>query len=241
MPAELPVAGVIRDVDGIPVAGVRVLRAGEELAISDAQGAFDLLLTTDADHTLTFAHPEYAPDHKPVRFEEGALGQHLSVVLTRRGALLVLDDAAAGGTLTGPLGGRVTFPADALVNGAGEPVTGPVALRISPVDFRRPLGRDSFPGSATAREAGGGDVELESFGVMDITFEDPDIRIAEGARATIEIPLTAGNLSNGTTTPLWFLDPETGIWQEEGQGEVIRRGGNAYLRGEVAHFSWWNC
>jgi hypothetical protein len=36
---------------------------------------------------------------------------------------------------------------------------------------------------------------------------------------------------------LWYVDEQTGIWQEEGQAT---KNGNNYV-GEVSHFSFWNC
>lgn len=233
---------MVLDVDGLALSDVRVLVRGEEVARTDAQGRFETALASGRDHVLTFDSADHVRDHKPVLFSDGeSEGADLAVVMTRRGSLLVLSDAAAGGTLTGPLGGRVTFPEGAIVDASGVPVQGAVALWMTPVDFTRPLGRDSFPGSADALDDAGEPVQLESFGVMDVTFVEEGVRLADGVMATLEIPLTAGTLRSGDTTPLWFLDEASGLWQQQGEGTVVRRGGRDYLRGEVPHFSWWNC
>jgi len=87
---------------------------------------------------------------------------------------------------------------------------------------------------------------LKSFGVTEFEFSQNGeaLSLVAGTRASIDIPMYASrDVSIGMSIPLWALDPNSGIWIQEGVGTVVAADtptGFA-LRGEVGHFSWWNC
>ena len=159
----------------------------------------------------------------------------LSKVMVPVGGTQTID-ADAGGVLAEG-GFVVSFPPGAL------DATGPVEVTISPIRVFAPeLG--AFPGDFQGLESGGGDVLLETFGLMDIviTQNGVSVPLRPGAAARLEFPLPEGSNLAGDV-PLWFFDPATGLWKEEAIGTVgpssVLPGFTAVI-GSVEHFSWWN-
>jgi hypothetical protein len=64
------------------------------------------------------------------------------------------------------------------------------------------------------------------------------LQISTDSKAEIIMPIPSALLSNAKNEiPLWHFNEDIGRWEEE--GKAILEG--SHYRGEVSHFSWWNC
>jgi hypothetical protein len=84
-------------------------------------------------------------------------------------------------------------------------------------------------------------VVLTSYGMLAVELESltgEKLQIAPGNTATLTIPVPSSIASSAPSSiSLWYINEQTGIWQEEGSA---KKDGNNYV-GEVKHFSFWNC
>ncbi len=78
-------------------------------------------------------------------------------------------DADLGGVVTGARGARIEAPAGAFVTRDGEPVQGTVEVHLTPLNPAIPAEYDAYPGDGLARTMDGSLVQLETFGVLDVT------------------------------------------------------------------------
>jgi len=149
-----------------------------------------------------------------------------------------------GTNISGKFGTRVSLPVDALVDANGELVTGDVDLTMTPLDVSSNE-IFAFPGGFEGVRPDGEQGNIISFGVADFTFTQngETLQMMPGKSAEIEIPVTNPEVEVGDVIPLWTLDEDTGLWIEEGAGEIIisasSPSGLAMLA-ETGHFSWKN-
>ncbi|QTA93925.1 carboxypeptidase-like regulatory domain-containing protein [Desulfonema magnum] len=135
--------------------------------------------------------------------------------------------------------GELKIPASALPAGVTQ-VTGNVSY-IDPTTSDL----DAFPGNdfLAVRESGT-TATLESIGLMEFDLKDqngnPVTTLSGNATVCMKVP-DGLNVSEGETIPLWWYNPDDGLWHEEGQGTVEKRDGDGlWMCGSVNHFTWWN-
>ncbi|MDH5218708.1 MAG: Ig domain-containing protein, partial [Gammaproteobacteria bacterium] len=150
-------------------------------------------------------------------------------------------------------GAKVNVPAASFVDADGNVVMGDIDVTITPIDVSTPAGLEAFPGSFSGVFEDGEEAPLiVSYGTTEYQFtqDGKELQLKEGALADIEIPIyfdthvNGDPIVEGDSIPLWYLNEETGIWEQEGFGTVARSAGSPtgfVLQGKVAHFSWWNC
>lgn len=240
----------VLDVLGFARAGaqVTVVGAGTPAATTGADGSALIELAPDTDLLLQVSLTGHTEQFRPVRVAAGT-SAYLEATLMARAPALTLPDAAAGGTLAGRNAARLTLPADALVDAAtGAPVTGAVQVEMTPVNTAsHEIG--AFPGSMRAT-SGSTEGVLATYGPVEYVFTQGGRRLAlaDGRSAVIEMPLHATldidgtPLEVGDTMPVWSLNETTGVWVQEGEGEVVASASatGLALRATVTHFSWWN-
>lgn len=174
----------------------------------------------------------------------------LTLSLSAMGEPLTLAAAQSGGSVAGELGTAVTVPGGALVDGSDQAVTGAVEVRLTPLDLADANGRQAFPGRFRGVDSGGGERLLGAVAIADFRFaEDGEaLGLADGQTAEIRLPLTAETdaagqpFTVGEVVPLWSLDAVSGLWREEGTGEVVAEPsapGGLAMQATVTHFSWW--
>jgi hypothetical protein len=140
---------------------------------------------------------------------------------------------AAGGRVRGPDGVELSVQPGALVDGAGAVVEGEVAVRWALIDGVDKLG--AAPGNlATTIE--GQEVPLQSFGMVQVSFHAGHQELALAIDADLSFPVTDG-LHEGEQVGIYAYDPATGLWAEEGQGEVEED--RFAIR--IDRSGWWNC
>ncbi|WP_026972698.1 carboxypeptidase regulatory-like domain-containing protein [Aliagarivorans marinus] len=129
----------------------------------------------------------------------------------------------------------VALPASVLVDAQGNPVEGNAKVDLTVIDPR--LNIELMPGEMVTESSNGETVPIESFGAITVEFYDEQgnpLNIAEGETAQIRIP-AAGN-NPPATIPLYYFDPQTGLWVKEGEATLD----NGFYVGDVAHFTTWN-
>ena len=238
------VEGLVVDDERGGLPEVAILDAqGQELGRTGPQGAFQIQVPRAAPQVLRLRKPGWADQLMRVEIPASAQSWPARAQMTRRGGAYILRDAQRGGEIEGPLGARVTFPPDAFVDANGEPVRGDVIVSMTPVVTEgERLG--GFPGSFDAMREDGQPGMLSTYGVVevDLSRNGEPIELAEDARATLEIPMTTAAPA-GSEIALWSLHEPSGLWVQEGTGEVVearRAPAGVAMRAEVSHFSWWN-
>lgn len=156
---------------------------------------------------------------------------------------MTFNNATGGEVMVGE-DSLATLPANGFVDANGAQVAGDVSLELTVIDPSQ--SSDLMPGDFQAQDPATSEVsQIESFGALDLTFEDSagnPVQLAEGETATLRIPV-AERVSGGApdTMPLYFFDEDTGFWIEEGSAALITlpSGEQAY-EGTVSHFTTWN-
>jgi hypothetical protein len=253
-PGPAPVALVdtlvqVKGLDGTAIGGVTVAATtGGASATTDANGRATLKTGTGIPVVLKFSRAGFADLLRDASLPTVADSGYLEVTMLPREAALTLADAAAGGSLAGKHGAKITLPPNALVDASGNPVTGTVQVAMTPIN---PMAdARAFPGRFEGVRPDGQAGFLFSYGTVEyvLTAGGNPVQLAAGKKATIEIPIYATTHTNGQqmklgdTSPLWSLDEKTGQWIEEGSGTVVEGTGPSSfaLRAEVQHFSAWN-
>lgn len=159
-------------------------------------------------------------------------------------------DSVAGGTVADAAGNLIEVQSNAFVTKSGrKSVAGVVDVRITPLDVTDEDDLSAFPGNFLAIPAAKADgtVQLETFALADytVTQDGEELDLAPGSSATIELALPGNTpLADGEQVPLWSFDEATGLWVEEGVGQIVpssRKAGGLVYRATITHLSWWNC
>lgn len=206
-----------------------------------------------ADAVLHIEAEGYLPRHLFLSGVESAQFAQVNMV---KKAPPIMFDSLLGGTFYAKDGATVSIPSEALQRANGQPVTGEVALYITPVNTAEKQGLNSFPGSFFALPPDGNtdqhaQLQLLSYAVADITFEQggEELQLKEGVAAELTLPLYANldyqaqPLAPGDTIPLWYLQPSTGLWHFESEGQVVsnpRSPSQLALVATTSHFTTFN-
>ncbi|MDP3293594.1 MAG: PKD domain-containing protein [Nevskia sp.] len=207
--------------------------------------------------TLRFSRSGYVDQVQTLNFPEGS-GDDTSFVVAMRAsepAQTLADadadaDAAAGGVLSGRDGVRIQLPPAALITADGVPVTGAVDITMTPIDITRP-NAGGFPGQFAGIDANAVVQPIVSYGTTDFVLSQGGqrLQLAPGKPAEILLPLYATQrlggavIAVGERMPLWSLSETSGLWVQEGEGEVVAAAAaptGLALRATVSHFSPWN-
>jgi hypothetical protein len=247
------VLGVVKNLAGQPLEGVKLEAVGEANSVlSNAEGKVSLTgvgAGNNAAVTVKLSKDGFAEQFKLLELPSEATSGYFEVTLQPRANAQILPDAAAGGNLTGTDGAKLELPAAALVDGSGNPVTGAVQVNLTPVDVDNNI--TAFPGKFEGTGTNGQQGLILSYGTVEFNLSQngQEVNLAPGKQASIEIPIyTALNKDGsavkiGDTYPLWSLNEQTSLWTQEGTGVVVSSSASPSglaLRGQVAHFSWWN-
>ncbi|WP_407571308.1 PKD domain-containing protein [Deinococcus altitudinis] len=244
-------SGTVRSTVGVPIAGVTVsVVGGTPSARSDAKGHVSLPLGTGQTVTLKLQKPGFTEQFKVVNVAASARAGSFRAEMLQRQPARILPKVEAGGKAVSRDGVLVELPANALVNAAGQAVTGSVNVTMTPVNVvNDEVG--AFPGRFEGASAGGATTPLVSYGTVEYEFTQngQELNLAPGKAAQIEMPFYARKHPDGSavkagdSVPLWSLNERTGLWQQEGTGSVVASGMSPTglaLRATVSHFSWWN-
>ena len=161
----------------------------------------------------------------------------------------VVDSTEAIDITETELHSKLILAANSFVDGNGNAVTGEVEITITPIDIRAV--DNAFLGGGQALTDSGEAVALISTGMVDYQFSQNGsaVSLAEGVTAIIEMDLavTTGDdgrvFAEGDTIEMWWFDPATGFWIEDGMGTVQLSSTSETglkLVATVEHFTTWN-
>ena len=245
-----PVALTVIDTRGRFVAGAAV-SSGANSATTDATGRATLAVPTGSEQVVAVTKAGFAEQFKVLTLAAGtATPTALQAMLIGREAAQTIAAVETGGTATGSHGVTVTFPANALVDAAGLPVTGTIEMLMTPVNVAD-IDVGAFPGLFEGVPTGAARTAILSFGSSELVPQQGGrkLKLAAGKTAQIELPLYINRLQDGSdivvgsTVPLWSLDTATGLWMQEGSGTAVASAASPTglaVRATISHFSWWN-
>lgn len=250
------ISGRVTTVDGsvLPNVAINVLSGGVSSAatISTANGQFSVELLANSDVVLQFTSAGYADQVAPARSPKSNGNVFLDIVMIPRSAVQSFS-AGTNVTLTGSDGAGVSVTAGSFVDGNGIAVNGNIDLTITPVDVSRPATLAAFPGEFSGVLEGAlTDTPIISLGTVEFEFSQngQPLQLAAGQTADVTIPIYMSTYQDGSPImtgdliPLWSLNEDTGIWQQEGMGTVVASTDSPSglaMQATVSHFSWWNC
>jgi hypothetical protein len=217
---------------------------------SDASGKATLKVPVGSEQVLAIARSGFAEQVRVVRLAATATEGSAVALLVPREPAATIPAIEAGGSATGKHGVKVEFPADALVDANGQPVTGTIDLFMTPLDVSS-SDVGAFPGLFEGIPTGAARSLIVSLGASELVPQQggQKLRLAAGKTATIELPIYARTLFDGTaieagaTIPFWSLASATGLWTQEGNATVVASAASPTglaLRATIGHFSWWN-
>ncbi|MBU0729618.1 MAG: hypothetical protein KKE17_05755 [Proteobacteria bacterium] len=252
------VTGTVADAAGTPLSGVALsavdLNAASSSVASAAQAISSAVTTTDATGQFSLSMNETSRALLTFTLNGHVLtaqitpilkGQTvtLEAVMAAEGATSTLD-ATVGGTVTHNNGSVVIAP-NTLVDADGIDFIGQADVAVTTFDPTTESDFKAFPGEFEGLDENQQTVPFMSYGFMDITPTDQNgdaLQLKEGSTAAIIIPiplsLRSGFTSPPATMPLWYFDPDLGLWIQEGT-LTLNNAWDAY-EGTVGHFSIWN-
>jgi len=249
--AGADVAVTVVDTLGRFVEGATITVASTNAsAKTDAHGKATLKVPVGGEQVLSLAKTGFAEQVQVVNLAIHATNGALRTMLIAREPAQTIATIEAGGNVVGKHGVKITLPAAALVNAAGQPVSGAVQFALTPVDVAD-LDVGAFPGRFEGTATGGVRSPIVSFGTAELmpTQGGQKLNLAAGKTAEVELPLYANRHQDGTPVkagdriPLWSLDVASGLWRQEGEGTVVVSSAaptGFVLRATISHFSWWN-
>lgn len=244
------VSVTVVDTLGRFVGGAAVTSGGTSIS-SDASGIATLAVATGGERVLAVTKAGFAEQFKVIDLPAGSTSPaSIQAMLIARAAAQTINAIEAGGSATGALGVKVSFPANALVNAAGQPVSGAIQMSMTPVDVSQ-IDVGAFPGLFEGIPTGAARQPIVSVGTSELVPEQAGqkLQLGAGKTADIELPLFVAKRQDGSTmaagdvVPLWSLDTATGLWKQEGTGTVILSAASPTglaLHATISHFSWWN-
>ncbi len=235
----------------LPSAKIKVGRKVSDV-YTDSQGNFTVY-SSEADFTETasgsvipveVSAKGFATGYAKVVSFPGKSDYNVEISLLPISDEITADDNLAEGVdieKDGETVGELRIPDSALPSGVYQ-LTGTVTY-IDPTT----QDIDAFPGGdfLAVQSSGNADepVMLESMGVMDFNLKDQDDRpmtkLNGDADICMKIP-EGLQASPGENIPLWWFNPDDGLWHEEGYGTVEIREERLWMCGKVNHFTWWN-
>jgi hypothetical protein len=234
------------DLTGAALSGASVQFAGQT-ATTNAQGVAQLAGVPVGTATLLrVGKAGFISQVTQQSLGAGTTLSSLRISLRPVGTTATLD-AETGGTLTAPNGTSIVMPPNALIDSSGTGVSGNVQVQMTPI-----AGADAaFPGEGRAISAAGAESRLMTYGMLDVVFtkNNQKLQLAPGKTAQLKMNLAIDNHLNGSPVavgdpiPTWWFNENSGVWIEEGQGQVVASStaptGKA-LTMTVNHFTSWN-
>lgn len=235
------VAGFVTDENGNPAAGVPVTLQNTTIT-TDKYGYFQfqqLKVVRDAA-MLSVEKAGYFKAFKTFMATEGK-GAFFRIQLMPK-LMAGSFESATGGTVGLNNGVSVTLPPISVVEAiSGKAYSGKVnvsAYWINPLD---PSVDRVIPGDLRGLTTTMNMRVLTSYGMAAVELTGTSgqlLQLKTGSKAQLVMPIPATQLASAPASiPLWHLDEKKGLWIEEG---AAMKEGSVY-KGEVSHFSYWNC
>jgi hypothetical protein len=216
---------------GVPVNGAQI-RSGTLSATSGSQGEFTLSNLSPAERVLLQISAANYAEHIQVVKVVANTNTRVSTQLVPTGATASVD-IGTGGTVSVPSSpGQATLPGNA-VGGSGT-----VTVNVTPINSS--LNPGFLPGDFTSSTGG---TPLESFGAVTVGVTNGSgsaVPVTAGQFITIRIPASTRSGALLATLPLFYLDPATGRWREEGTATLGGTAPDQYYEAQVPYAGTWS-
>ncbi len=138
---------------------------------------------------------------------------------------------------------KVTIPKNSLVTENNTPYNGIYLGRVKYYDPTEITTLRTMPGNMQGIDKDGEKVTLGSFGMFDIEITDPNgeqLKLADDktARVTME---SSALFESFSSVPTWRLDPDTGLWLEDKNAQLVNIEGFSFYVFDIDEFRYWNC
>lgn len=239
-PIATSIQGNIWDENDQPASGVAVT-AGTATAITDANGFFHISRAV-LDKNTTLVTADKIGYYTGYRVMAATSGCNQIVIKLIKKIMVGKIVASSGGEVALSNGAKINLPPNSVVTASSNSAYGgDVDVYATYINPRSSDIGKIVPGSFIANDKNGKRVTLASYGMLAVELQSvggEKLQIKTGSVATLTIPIPSSSISSAPATiPLWYVNEETGLWQEEG---TATKQGNNYV-GEVKHFSYWNC
>ncbi len=240
--ANTTITGMIRDISGNPMQGV-IVSVGNNQAVTNVYGAYLLenVAVNNKRFVVTCNRQGFFNSVKAVAFDKQAKCHYVHLLMINRSVTGTFN-SQAGGTIQISGNATIQFPPNAIADANGNPYNGTVKVYAALLNPDNANFYQAIPGGdLRAENSNGKERVLLSYGMIKAELfgqNGQPLNIASGKKAQLKLPVASTQLSQAPASiPLWHLDEETAIWQEEGTATL--NGG--FYEGDVAHFTWWNC
>lgn len=235
------VTGRVVDDNNKPVSAA-VIKAGSASTSTDANGNFRLS-NVSLDKNAGYVKVEkdgFFQGNRTFTVNETTTN-YVTIQLIKKTVAGTIN-SIAGGNVTVPSGGSISFPDNSIVNNATKAAySGTVSVNAFFINPAASNFRDIMPGSLHGINSNTQLVGLKSFGMMAVELTGAageKLQLAAGKSATITFPIPTDLLGSAPATiALWSFNDTTGLWKQEGSAT---KQGNNYVA-KVGHFSFWNC
>jgi hypothetical protein len=232
------VSGIVSTLGGSSLGDVSVSIGSGTPVQTNEQGFFVMSGVAAGNVVVTFAVDGYVPTYRVVTVLANQT-THLPDVALMNVVQGTVDGAAGGSVDAGV--SDVTFPANAFVNENGTPYTGEVHVEMAAMQPQTAGFFAAFPGEFEGLRDDGTTVPFVSFGIADVNLLNADksapVRLADGVTAELTMDVAPTQKASAPATiPMWYFDPATGRWIEDGTATLD---GNLYVA-DVEHFTTWN-
>jgi hypothetical protein len=239
-PITSTLQGNIVDENGLPAGGVTITE-GTTVVTTDSTGYFRIN-NASLDKNSSLVTAQKTGYFKAYRTFSATAGTNQVFIKLIKKNLAGTIASGSGGTVSISNGGQVLLPANGIVLASNNTTyTGIVNVYIKYIDPTDVDINKIIPGSFMADDKDGKRVLLRSYGMLEVELESSTgtkLQIAGGSTATITVPIPSMLQSSAPATiSLWYVDDQTGLWQEEG---TATKNGTNYV-GTVKHFTDWNC
>jgi hypothetical protein len=233
------VSGVVTDLNGAVMSDVDVwINAGTPVQTNE-QGYFVMSNVVTGNVVVSFAAVGHVSTFRNVTVLSTQTTHLPQVSLMEAQAEVIAS--ADGGTLDAGGVAEVIFPPDAFVNENGTAYTGDVNVELAAMQPQAEGFFEAFPGEFEGLREDGTTVPFVSFGIIDVNLMNADksapVRLAPGVTAELRMDIVVSQKASAPATiPMWYYDPDTGRWIEDGSATLE---GNTYVT-DVDHFTTWN-
>ena len=239
---ETSVFGIVYDKNELPLANVQVT-IDEMNAVSDEQGVF-MVRKAKIESIGTMVKIEkngYFDVFRTIYPPQPSDKLYVTVKMVPKGEPVKFQ-SIDGGNMNLPNGGGIQFSNNSIsYEYNGSSYDGEVLMYAHYYDPADATLGMTAPASLEAIDKNGDEKGLYTYGMYAIELETEfgqKLNLKDGTEAEMRFPVPPSLSDEAPATiPLWFVDEETGLWNEEGSAQ---RAGDEYV-GMVSHFSFWNC
>jgi hypothetical protein len=231
------VKGRVTYADGSAVGQVEVKIAGKTYK-SDSRGVFSAEDLPAGEHEVSVEGEGVSRAQVKIEVSEDRVAQTELFVMPM--AKAPVPDAASGGESGGATDNvKVKLsPGSLRVKKTGAAASGTAEARYAVSKESRDI--KAAPGRLKGKR-GEEDLELESFGIIDMRLFQGDEELELTQEAELELPLGPNAFSEGQIVDAWSFDADSGAWKAENKAVVDKsKGANGVAKIKATHFSWWS-